>query len=544
MRYRDYFSRCMNFFFHYYGDSKIVITYTFTTTHLRIQSSTKMAVSPTRTSTTNAYPTTTSRNRSLSPTEEGPILSPKDPFTFPFYTSNSQQISTSSSFPSTSVMSSSSPTPQQQQQQQPNAVQTSSSFPFTKTTSSSLLASPSTKKSAALMFDPLMTKSTNTNGVNNMNNNYSHSHKSRSMDGDDFSNCLPYLTSPLASVHKSTVSPNASTSTSAKSNHHDLQDSSEMDDHAATLGTKKKHSEIKNHKRWNSLGDSASIRSTLMKKTNSIRGSKNVPATQNAKTTMTLSSSQDGNSMSNNNSLNKTIPPEIIPPPPIIMSNIHPNNQFSPTNNGPPKSHKLDILAPIFNDAPPPTTPRPGSTKNTSFLSKSMPTSLLSDDFQVKLRTCEFEPSPHQIELPSSAKEVLIHARLCALMDDYRIVDPAFDFRQLIGMTRYAMDGFVRSGSTPLTEIPLSAEKHRPIVNTLMGCGDDLVVEGFFCAGQASDIDKRVEVAILRSDTLRQIITVWRGTTDGQTKPVRNREVRSIQGNQLKGKNSAPCFID
>lgn len=99
----------------------------------------------------------------------------------------------------------------------------------------------------------------------------------------------------------------------------------------------------------------------------------------------------------------------------------------------------------------------------------------------------------------------------------------------MIGLSRLEMEGFVRSQVPPLSS---SLKKiHSPIVQSVLQCADDLILEDYISSGKNSD--ESVEIAIFRSDILRQIITVWRGTTEGQIKPVRNREMRSIQGSNL-----------
>lgn len=163
-------------------------------------------------------------------------------------------------------------------------------------------------------------------------------------------------------------------------------------------------------------------------------------------------------------------------------------------------------------------------------------TSFLTSDISARLRTSEMEPSKHQIDLPTS-KDVLTNARLCALLENYRIIDQNFIFSNLIGMTRHGMEGFVQSGVTPLVVDSNLVSTHIPIVKNLMECMEhgDLLVEGFFYTGNMDGaVDDRVEVAVLRSDSQRKIITVWRGTTHLQENPIDKKEFKVAQVNGLE----------
>lgn len=171
---------------------------------------------------------------------------------------------------------------------------------------------------------------------------------------------------------------------------------------------------------------------------------------------------------------------------------------------------------------------------------KSQPvvgTSFLTNNASGSLRTSELQPSDHQIDLPTS-DEVLTQARLCALLEDYRLIDQNFIFSNLIGMTRLGMEGFIQSGATPLALNCNLVSAHVPIVRNLMECMEfgDLVVEGFFHTESVDGaVDDRVEVAVLRSESQRKIITVWRGPTYLQEKPVDKKEVKAANADKVKG---------
>lgn len=154
-----------------------------------------------------------------------------------------------------------------------------------------------------------------------------------------------------------------------------------------------------------------------------------------------------------------------------------------------------------------------------------------ADKSQEKLRTSELDPFPHQVDLPTFT-DVSINAELCSLLDNYRNVDQNFDFKQMVGLSRLSMEAFVRSGIVPSSCSLVN--NHCPIVKSILECTDDLMVEDFFAFGKVDDVDNRVEVAIFKSESRREIITVWRGTTDAQTKPVKNREVKNFQAKDVK----------
>lgn len=125
----------------------------------------------------------------------------------------------------------------------------------------------------------------------------------------------------------------------------------------------------------------------------------------------------------------------------------------------------------------------------------------------------------------------MVYAHLCSLMEDYRLMNQNFNFKELIGVPHMAIENFVSSGVTTPLSAALRSE-YLAIYKIVLNCGDDLVVEDFLQAGE--DVASRIEVTIFRSDTQRQIIAVWRGSNDGQTKPIRNRELRAIHGVTLK----------
>jgi len=194
------------------------------------------------------------------------------------------------------------------------------------------------------------------------------------------------------------------------------------------------------------------------------------------------------------------------------------------------------------------------------------------------MRSSEQDPAPHQMDIGPS-DDFLVHARTCAVMDSYRVIDQNFNFGALVGRSRMFLEGFVNPVSVDVEEdedesdaaamngtadeAVLVERAHRPIVSSVLNCADDLVVEGFLHemggagevikkdsdhgtgslsmrpdkskkkaeedtgVGRDKSTDDRVECAVFYSHRRRQIIASWRGTTADQAKPVRNRHLRA-----------------
>mmetsp|Transcript_45579 Transcript_45579/g.84474 ORF Transcript_45579/g.84474 Transcript_45579/m.84474 type:complete len:1077 (-) Transcript_45579:158-3388(-) len=215
------------------------------------------------------------------------------------------------------------------------------------------------------------------------------------------------------------------------------------------------------------------------------------------------------------------------------------------------------------------------------------------------MRSSETDPVPHQTEIVP-ADVFLVHARTCAVMDSYRVVDQNFDFGTLVGRSRMGLEGFVDrpvvmgsshgssgsgSGSNDDDEEDRSdvmaangavsggvlvEAAHRPIVSSVLGTADDMVVEGFFHElggagenreknnsdhgpsdkkkteddtgiGRDKAADDRVEASVFYTNRRRQFVVTWRGTSADQAKPVRNRHVKAWKDkweNRTKGKGA------
>jgi len=157
--------------------------------------------------------------------------------------------------------------------------------------------------------------------------------------------------------------------------------------------------------------------------------------------------------------------------------------------------------------------PPPMVNRTLSAPCNSVPAKKIGEE--IVLRSTELDPSLHQVEIPSP-DSLLTHARVCAVMEEYRVVDQNFDFRTLTGLGRLGMNG-----TSNLVGL------QRPIVTSVAECADDLVVEGFF-SSKGTTCHDRVEVAVFHSHKNREFVVCWRGRTKSQIKPVRNRDIRAM----------------
>ncbi|KAL3757486.1 hypothetical protein ACHAWU_000883 [Discostella pseudostelligera] len=153
------------------------------------------------------------------------------------------------------------------------------------------------------------------------------------------------------------------------------------------------------------------------------------------------------------------------------------------------------------------------------------------------LSSSELDPSPFQVELPSK-KEIVVHAKICALMDVYTAIHRDFNFAMLCGVSHSTL---VKEYERSTNEKPMIAGTcHRDVVRELLACADDIVVEGFFREYTKEEKDKeseRLEACILSSDSLRQIIVCFRGSTTNQAKPLKNAST------SLFGKHESSCLL-
>jgi len=257
----------------------------------------------------------------------------------------------------------------------------------------------------------------------------------------------------------------------------------------------------------------------------------------------------------------RTPPPRTVPNSPFAtttdkkstVSPVRSSKVSSATST--PDAHHSHRKTPSFR-----TNKKKLSSGNTSPVEHALavPTltplhGFLTPSDNLAMRSSEQEPSSHQIELPS-CDDVLMHGRLCSIMNQYRLIDQNFDFTNLVGTTRMAMQGFVCSNTDGGTggadddsfapASPMSVlgncliQEHTPIIQSLLECSsnDDVIVEGFFTDDKdgKGDAHNRVEVVIFNCQAKRQFIVVYRGTSDQQTKPIRTKQIRK------DGRSSGP----
>jgi len=188
---------------------------------------------------------------------------------------------------------------------------------------------------------------------------------------------------------------------------------------------------------------------------------------------------------------------------------------------------------------------------------------------EIVLRSCEIEPSKHQIQIPG-ADEFYMHTKICSVMENYSKVVHDFDFSSIVGLSRVALQskfGPVRAitpGGSAMTQDP-----RRPIIASLLACSDDLVVEGFFhrrktptalslegtsiseascetstCGSLDGPLDSEipstnagidqedgVQVAVFSSQNKRQFIVCFRGNDEQQNEPVKGKpKLKEVTG--------------
>lgn len=158
-----------------------------------------------------------------------------------------------------------------------------------------------------------------------------------------------------------------------------------------------------------------------------------------------------------------------------------------------------------------------------------------------RLTSTELDPSNFQIELPTK-KEVLAHAQICNLMNGYTAIQRNFNFAMLSGIARMTLEKEYAKSS--VEEPMIAGICHRDVVKQVLDCADDLVVEGFFreygdkMNGNEKEngggSGERIEACVFSSESLRQIIVCFRGSTAAQARPVKSnlfwREGEKLSG--------------
>jgi len=151
---------------------------------------------------------------------------------------------------------------------------------------------------------------------------------------------------------------------------------------------------------------------------------------------------------------------------------------------------------------------------------------------ELVLRSCETDPSIHQLEIPSPSM-LLMHARICAAMENNSTVaKDNFSFNNLVGLSRMSMEALLSDKGTRSKYGHLS-NNARSTVRSLLESADDLIVEGYFHEHHKEHGD--IEVAIFSTQKKRQFIVCYRGSKGRQIKPVSSKGRNLKQGDISEG---------
>jgi len=209
------------------------------------------------------------------------------------------------------------------------------------------------------------------------------------------------------------------------------------------------------------------------------------------------------------------------------------HNQSAPTST-PTKSPKLKRLKTVSKLSPIRRNKRSMTITDLSVptLAKPNPTSFLKDGSTMVLKTSEQDPSPHQLEIPTS-QELFVHAKLCALLDSYEKLEKDFDFNDFKGVNLQVL---YRASLDETQVIPELSPVHKVLLQQLLKCSNDVQVEGFFTQGREKDKSK---VGIFSMQSSGRLIVVYRGTTEQQLKPARTK---STAVNLDSTNNAVPVY--
>lgn len=209
-----------------------------------------------------------------------------------------------------------------------------------------------------------------------------------------------------------------------------------------------------------------------------------------------------------------------------LVNNSTPNNKAQPKKKTRMRKTPFPSLSARKRQKKCLTPPRMnfGSHKKPSSRTSSAAAYTLSTSYDgvndYRLTSTEHDPSPFQVELPTK-REIIVSAKICSLMDGYTAIHRDFNFAMLSGVARSTLQREYER-STP--DKPMIAGScHRDVVAKLLQCANDLVVEGFFREYTEEGKDReseRIEACILSSESLRQIIVCFRGSTANQAKPL------------------------
>jgi hypothetical protein len=155
---------------------------------------------------------------------------------------------------------------------------------------------------------------------------------------------------------------------------------------------------------------------------------------------------------------------------------------------------------------------------------------------QYQLKSCEMDPDPFQVEIPSHSS-LLASCKICSIMDDYVDVGGIdFDFSSLMpyGSNSPDVNVLLLGGQLERKE---DEDKKDPILAKLQNVASDVVVEGFF-REHGDETVGRVECSIFSSESMRQFIVVYSGSSKLQDRPLHGpQKTKGTSKNKGEGKD-------
>jgi pimeloyl-ACP methyl ester carboxylesterase len=133
---------------------------------------------------------------------------------------------------------------------------------------------------------------------------------------------------------------------------------------------------------------------------------------------------------------------------------------------------------------------------------KPRPTSFLTG--QEVVHVSEVDATAWQLEIPAKA-EFEVGTKVAEFLESYEKEECLLDLASLVGLNSLELNQFAR-GDVSVAADTIAA-CHRPLVESLLECSDDLLVHGFVTAGASGE---NRQVLILESK--RQFLCVFRGT--------------------------------
>ena len=164
---------------------------------------------------------------------------------------------------------------------------------------------------------------------------------------------------------------------------------------------------------------------------------------------------------------------------------------------------------------------------------EELPVSKLPPLTELVLRSCETDPSIHQLEIPSPTM-LLVHARICAVMENNSAMGKDdFSFNRLVGLSRMSLEALL-SDKVTRSKYGHISNNTCSTVRSLLECADDLIVEGYFHEHHKEH--GGIEVAVFSTQKQRQFIVCYRGSKNRQIKPVTGKGKNLKQSDISKGK--------